>query len=99
MKLMIGSAMLFVLAAGSAWAGAAEGKAIYDQKCKMCHGADGKGNPGIAKSLKVEMKPLAGMAEADIKEAVLKGKGKMKPIAGVTAKQADDVAAFVHAMK
>jgi len=38
---------------GTAWAAdAAAGKAIFASKCKTCHGADGQGNPGMAKVLK-----------------------------------------------
>src|SRR5579872_2871262 len=33
-----------------AWAvDAAAGKAVFDAKCKNCHGASGEGNPNIAK--------------------------------------------------
>jgi len=97
MKLIAGTAMLIALGVGSAWAAAADGKATYDAKCKMCHGADGKGNPAMVKSMGV--KPISGTSEADVKVAVTKGKNKMKPIAGVTGKALDDVAAFVASMK
>ena len=49
-------ATLFVLAA--AWlparalaADAGAGKATYEKNCAGCHGADGKGNPAVAKTL------------------------------------------------
>jgi hypothetical protein len=45
------------------------------------------------------VKPIGGMPEADVKAAVTKGKNKMKPIAGVTGKALDDVAAFVASLK
>jgi mono/diheme cytochrome c family protein len=99
MKLIAGSLFFLMIGIGSAWAGAAEGKALFDTKCKSCHGADGKGNPAIAKMMKVELKPLAGASDADIKEAVTKGKGKMKPVAGVSAKQIDDLAAYIKTLK
>lgn len=34
------------------------GKDVYMTKCKTCHAADGQGNPGLAKAMKVEMRPL-----------------------------------------
>ncbi len=97
MKIIAGTAMLIALGMGSAWAAAADGKATYDAKCKMCHGADGKGTPGMVKSMGV--KPIGGASEADTKAAVTKGKNKMKPIAGVTGKALDDVAAYVASLK
>jgi mono/diheme cytochrome c family protein len=97
MKLIAGFVMLVALGVGSAWAAAADGKATYDAKCKMCHGADGKGNPAMVKAMGV--KPIGGTAEADTKTAVTTGKNKMKPVAGVTGKALDDVAEFVKSLK
>src|SRR6476660_4140956 len=96
MKFIAGTAMLIALGMGSLWAAAADGKATYDAKCKMCHGADGKGNAAMVKSMGV--KPIAGAAEADTKAAVTKGKNKMKAVAGVTGKALDDVAAYVASL-
>jgi cytochrome c5 len=97
MKIFAGSVLLAALAVGSAWADAAAGKATYDAKCKMCHAADGKGTPGMVKAMGV--KPIAGTAAPAVKDAVTKGKNKMKPIAGLEGKALDDVAAYVAAMK
>jgi cytochrome c5 len=97
MRFLAGSAILIALGVGSVWAAAADGKATYDAKCKMCHGADGKGTPGMVKAMGV--KPIGGMSEAATKEAVIKGKNKMKPISGVTGKTLDDVAAYVASLK
>jgi len=97
MKLFAGSVILFALAAGSVWADAAAGKATYDSKCKMCHGADGKGTPGMVKAMGV--KPIGGASADAVKAAVTNGKNKMKPIPGVTGKTLDDVAAFVESLK
>lgn len=87
-----------------AFAGATEGKAVYDSKCKACHGASGQGNPGMAKMMKVEMRALGSkevqaLSDADLKKVVADGKGKMKPVAGLSAKQVDDVVAFVRTLK
>jgi mono/diheme cytochrome c family protein len=97
MKLLAGSLILFVVAVGSAFADAAAGKATFDAKCKMCHGADGKGNPAMVKAMGV--KPIAGTPPAAVKDAVTKGKNKMKPVAGVTGSTLDDVVAYVESLK
>ena len=88
------------LAAGDATAG----KAIYDKSCKSCHGAAGVANPAIAKMMKVEMKDLGspevqGLSDDAMKKVISTGQGKMKPIASVTGKSADDVVGFVRTLK
>jgi mono/diheme cytochrome c family protein len=80
-------------------ADSAAGKAVFDTKCKNCHGADGMGNPAIAKMMKVEMKPLGSQTEAEIKTAVTMGVGKMKPITTVAGADLDNVIAYIHTLK
>lgn len=87
-----------------AFAGATEGKEVYDKACKGCHGATGQGNPGLAKMMKVEMKALGSKevqakSDADLKKIITQGTGKMKPVASVAGKQVDDVIAFVRTLK
>jgi cytochrome c5 len=89
----------FMTAVGAWAADAAAGAAIYSSKCKTCHGADGTGNPGMAKALKVEFKPLASQSDDDIKKATTAGVGKMKPVAGVAGADLDNLVAAIHAMK
>jgi len=91
---------LAALGSGAAFAADAKaGAAIYDKSCKSCHGADATGNPGVAKMMKVEMKDLKAVPDADIKTAVTQGKGKMKPVTSVTGGAVDDVIAYVHSLK
>lgn len=91
--------MLATLCSTGAWAAdAAAGKAVYDAKCKTCHGADGSGNPNMAKMLKVEIKPLSATT-ADVKQVITAGQGKMKPVASVTGADLDNVVAYVKSLK
>ena len=88
-----------LLAAGDAQAG----KAVYDSKCKLCHGADGAGNAALAKTLKVEFKPLASKEiqsknDDQFKKQITEGGGKMQPVKGLSDKQIQDVIAFVHSL-
>lgn len=80
-------------------ADAAAGKGVYDTKCKSCHGADGAGNPAIAKMMKVDLKPLASQSDAEIKGAITMGVGKMKPVAGISGADVDNIVAYVHTLK
>ena len=96
--------IVFIAACGLAWAGAPEGKAVFAEKCQACHGPNGEGKPAIAKMFKVEMHPLGSkeiqaLSDADIKKVVTGGHGKMKPVAGLSDKQVDDVIAFVRTLK
>jgi mono/diheme cytochrome c family protein len=79
------------------------GQTTYNAKCKACHGAEGQGNPGLAKSLKVELKPLASddvqkTSDAELKTVIAKGKGKMKPVS-ISGADLDNVVAFVRSLK
>jgi mono/diheme cytochrome c family protein len=85
-------------------ADAAAGRAAYDKSCKSCHGADGTPNAGVAKMMKVEIKDLKsagvqGLSDADMKAIITDGKGKMKPVAGVTGASLDNVVAYVKSLK
>src|SRR5271169_2848470 len=89
--------------AGLSWAGAPEGKEVYTAKCVSCHGPNGEGKPAIAKMFNVTQAPLASKevqakTDAQLAEVILKGKGKMKPVSGVTEKQAADVVAFLRTL-
>ena len=96
------AAAVFASAAWAADAGA--GKAVYAKKCQVCHGADGQGSAGMAKALKVEIKPLGSAevqkkSDAELKKVIAEGMGKMKPVADLSAGDADNVVAFVRTLK
>jgi mono/diheme cytochrome c family protein len=90
-----------VLAAAFAVAGgtcfAQSGEAIYKAHCQSCHGATGTPNPGIAKILGVKAASdpsVKSLSEAQMAAAVKNGKGKMKPVAGLSDAQVKEVVAY-----
>ena len=58
------------------------GKAVYDKNCASCHGADGKGNPALAKTLGEKELNIVGKETKQKSDEVLlkviaEGAGKM----------------------
>jgi mono/diheme cytochrome c family protein len=93
-----------VLAAPAFAADAAAGKELYSKKCASCHGAAGEGKDSVARMLKVELRHLAAKevqskSDADLKKVIVEGEGKMKPVAGVDSKGADDIVAYLRTLK
>lgn len=91
----------------AAWsAQAADGKALYDQSCAKCHGADGKGDTKMGQKLGVKDYSSATVQAALTDDAISKaikegvkdkdGKTQMKATEGVSA---DDVKALVAYMR
>jgi mono/diheme cytochrome c family protein len=77
---------LGLLVAGSnsaAWsADAKAGKGVYDKSCASCHGADGKGNPAMAKvlgekGLNLTTKEVMKMSDDQVLKIIVEGAGKM----------------------
>jgi len=95
-----------VLAAAVSLAGAMcfaqDGAATYKAKCAMCHGPTGTPSAGMAKAMGI--KPISdpsiqALTVAQISATVKNGKGKMKPIAGLTDAQVTAVAAYFKSLK
>ncbi|HXR39374.1 MAG TPA: cytochrome c [Terracidiphilus sp.] len=78
------------------------GDATYKAKCASCHGATGTPAPAMAKMMGI--KPVSdpaiqALTVDQIIAAIKNGKGKMKPIAGLTDAQIKDVATYYHGLK
>jgi mono/diheme cytochrome c family protein len=103
-RLMLALAATALAAAPAFAADTADGKAVYERACKSCHGVDGAPNPGIEKAENVTIRDLKShevqsVSDADMKNVITQGKGKMHAVAGLSGKQIDDVVAYVKSLK
>ncbi len=98
---------LIVFAASVSMAGAmsfaqSSGEATYKAKCQMCHGATGTPSPGMAKMMGIQPvsdPSMKALTVAQVEATVKNGKGKMKPIAGLSDAQVKAVAEYFKTLK
>ncbi|MGD0734566.1 MAG: cytochrome c [Terracidiphilus sp.] len=91
-----------VISLASAVSFAQAGEATYKAKCASCHGAAGTPSAGMAKMMGIKAASDADiqkLTEAQVAATVKDGKGKMKPIAGLTDAQVKEVAAYYKGLK
>jgi cytochrome c6 len=108
MKKIIAAAVAVTLGAVMV-ASAADGKALYDSKCKKCHGEDGKGQTMMGKKSGCKDYTDAKVQEAVKDEDALKaikegfknkeGKEVMKPTEGITDEEAKAILAHLRSFK
>lgn len=77
--------------------------ALYKAKCQVCHGADGKGDTPAGQKLGVKdfhSPEVARMSDAELIEAIQKGKGKMPGYEGkLTPDQIKALVKYVRSLK
>ena len=89
--LVFGLLGLFLIPMVSGWSSPAlaqgdSGKSIFDDKCAMCHGTDGKGNGPAASGFSPSPKDFntpafwQTMTRAKIKDTIENGHGPMPPL-------------------
>jgi cytochrome c6 len=94
--------LAFAFCLASAACFAQSGDATYKAKCASCHGATGTPSAGMAKmmGIKAASDPaIKALTDAQMIAAVKDGKGKMKPIAGLTDAQIKEVVDYYRSLK
>ena len=81
---------------------AESGQSIYKMKCQACHGSTGTPSPGMAKMMGI--KPASdpsvkSLTVAQMEAVVKDGKGKMKPVAGLSDAQVKEVVTYFRTLK
>ncbi len=101
--LKAGFAVLAFAMVFSTWALADGGADTFKGKCAMCHGADGMGQTGMGKAMKLRDLGSADVqkqSDADLNGIISNGKNKMPAFTGkLTADQISDVVKFIRTLK
>ncbi len=74
-------------------------EAAYKAKCAVCHGPDGKGETAAGKTMKVRdfaSDEVQKMSDADLADAISKGKGKMPAYKTLTPDQVKGLVAYIR---
>ena len=77
----------------------ADAGADYKAKCAMCHGANGEGKAAM-KTVDFASADVQKMSDADLTDAITKGKGKMPSYDGkLTKDQIGDLVKWIRTLK
>jgi len=95
--------VIVVLCAVVMPARAQEGASVYKTKCAVCHGADGKGDTGMGKAMKLRdlgSEDVQKQTDEQLIEITTNGKGKMPAYKGkLTDAQIKQVVAYIRTFK
>ena len=99
-----GLVFLFFALTGSAFSqDPATGLSVYQSKCQRCHGVDARGNREISVALDIEFRYLGSaetqaLTDLEIRQLIVRGKGKMQRVEGMTAPNVRDVIAYLRTL-
>ena len=101
LALLFAAVAVIALASAPAAQAAADGKALFDAKCAMCHGKDGVAKPMAKGSANFnDVKWQAATKAEAIETVITDGKGKMKGYKDkMSAEEIKAVAAYVKTIK
>ncbi|HEY0142730.1 MAG TPA: cytochrome c [Thermoanaerobaculia bacterium] len=99
--LVLAVLIVALMTAPAALADAAiDGAAIFKSKCAMCHGADGKGQTGMGRSMGLRdlgSAEVQKQTDVELAKITAEGKGKMPAYKGKLS--ADEIAAVVKHLR
>lgn len=99
MKQIVPWLLLFACLTGvHCFADSTDSTALFKSKCAMCHGPDGTGNTmGQKLGVKSYKSPeVQKQSDADLKNTITNGKGKMPSYKSLTPEQVDGLVKYVR---
>jgi cytochrome c6 len=99
MKRMLPVLLLFAVSVSlTCLADSNDAAALFKSKCAMCHGPDGTGNAmGQRLGVKSYKSPeIQKQSDADLKNAINNGKGKMPSYKSLTPEQVDGLVKYIR---
>ena len=99
MKQILSWLLLFAFAVSlNCFADSTDSAALFKSKCAMCHGPDGTGSTmGEKLGVKSYKSPdIQKQSDADLKNAIANGKGKMPAYKSLTPEQVDGLVKYVR---
>ncbi len=96
---IVGVLVLFTLPARAQ----GDGESLFKAKCAACHGADGKGDTSMGKSMKLRdlgSDDVQKQTDAELTEITANGKGKMPAYKGkLTDDQIKQLVGYIRSLK
>ena len=76
-----------------------DGAALFKSKCVVCHGPDGTANTPMGKKLNIKSyksPDVQKQSDADLKNTIVNGKGKMPSYKALTSEQVDGLVKYIR---
>jgi mono/diheme cytochrome c family protein len=100
---LLGVAILFTFASKESVIAQSPGAAVYQDKCQMCHAADGSGNTPAGKAFKARpftLPEVLKQSDSDLLATMKNGKNKMPAFAGkLTDPQFTELIEYIHTLQ
>jgi mono/diheme cytochrome c family protein len=101
MKWMLSVLLLFAVSVSlNCLADSTDAATLFKSKCAMCHGPDGTGNTmGQKLGVKSYKSPeIQKQSDAELKNAITNGKGKMPAYKSLTPEQVDGLVKYIRGL-
>jgi mono/diheme cytochrome c family protein len=98
-RVMMWSLFFILFVSFNCVAQSADGAALFKSKCVMCHGPDGTASTPMGKKLNIKSyksPEVQKQSDAELKNTIINGKGKMPSYKTLTAEQVDGLVKYIR---